>query len=102
MLYLISQVTMKIIGDFVFLIISKKLKKGKYKAVIDSSFKNGNLEFGVKKIPGSTKKEFLISSYLCHPSMANNELSGPLVMLGIYDYLKSLRIENIIIFFNQS
>ncbi len=71
--------------------IKKKLKKGKYKAVIDSSFKNGNLEFGVKKIPGSTKKEFLISSYLCHPSMANNELSGPLVMLGIYNYLKNFK-----------
>tara|TARA_B110000858_G_C17806855_1_gene478539 strand:+ start:2559 stop:3863 length:1305 start_codon:yes stop_codon:yes gene_type:complete len=63
----------------------KKLKPGKYHAVINSSFVDGHLEFGVKKIPGKTNKDFLISSYLCHPSMANNELSGPLVMVGLYN-----------------
>ena len=69
----------------------KRLKKDKYRAVIDASFHNGSLEYGVKKIYGSTKKDFLISSYLCHPSMANNELSGPLVMLGVYDNLKKYK-----------
>lgn len=67
----------------------KKLKPGFYKAFIDSYFKNGNLLIGEKILKGDTNKEFLISSYLCHPSMANNELSGPLVLLGLYEKIKS-------------
>ena len=49
----------------------------------------GNLLIGEKTLKGSSKKDFLISSYLCHPSMANNELSGPLVLLGLYAKIKS-------------
>ncbi len=67
----------------------KKLKDVKYKVVIDSYFKNGNVINGVSKISGKTKKTILISTYLCHPSMANNELSGPLTMLGLYKKIKS-------------
>ena len=66
----------------------KKLKLGNYKAVIKSKFKSGNLVLGEKVLKGSIKKDFLISSYLCHPSMANNELSGPLVLLGLYHKMK--------------
>ena len=67
----------------------KNLKQGTYKAYIDSYFKKGNLLIGEKTLKGSSKKDFLISSYLCHPSMANNELSGPLVLLGLYAKIKS-------------
>lgn len=66
----------------------KKLKPGNYKAVIKSKFKKGNLLLGEKILKGSSKKDFLISSYLCHPSMANNELSGPLVLLGLFHKIK--------------
>ena len=65
-----------------------KLKPGNYKAVIKSEFKNGNLIVGEKILKGNSNKDFLISSYLCHPSMANNELSGPLVLLGLYEKIK--------------
>ena len=37
---------------------------------------------------GKSKKTILISSYLCHPAMANNELSGPLVLIGLYNKIK--------------
>jgi len=67
----------------------KKLKPGYYKAVIDSNFKKGNLVVGEKTLKGKTNKDFIISSYLCHPSMANNELSGPLVLLGLFEKIKS-------------
>lgn len=67
----------------------KKLKPGKYKAFINSYFKKGKLIVAEKKLKGKSNKDFLISSYICHPSMANNELSGPLVLLGLYKIIKS-------------
>ncbi len=66
-----------------------KMKKGKYKVFIDSSLKKGNLELSHALIKGKSKKEILFSSYVCHPSMANNELSGPVLLNAILDYVKS-------------
>ena len=42
-------------------------------------------------IPGKSKKEILISTNICHPSMANNELSGIVVAMGISKYLKKFK-----------
>ena len=58
----------------------KRLKKGIYKVYINSKLdENGVLNYADLVIPATikSKDEVLISSYLCHPSMANNELSGP-------------------------
>jgi len=71
----------------------KKLIKKKYKdsdmfkVKIDSNFnKKGSLTYGEILIPGKSKKEILISTYICHPQMANNELSGPLVTIALAKY----------------
>ena len=66
----------------------KKLKKGNYKVVINSAFKKGFVKNGLAKIKGSSNKIVLLSSYLCHPSMANNELSGVLALLGLYEKME--------------
>ncbi len=67
----------------------KKLKKGDYKVVIKSSFnKNGHLVYNDTILPGKSKKQILLTSYLCHPQMANNELSGPLLLSYLYKILK--------------
>lgn len=66
----------------------KKLPSGNYDAVINSSLKKGTMELMHAKIKGKSKKEIFFSSYVCHPSMANNELSGPVVLNAIMLYLK--------------
>ena len=65
-------------------------KDQKYHAFIDSTLENGSLTYGELILEGQSKKEILISTYICHPSMANNELSGPSVSVHLAKYLLSL------------
>jgi aminopeptidase-like protein len=60
----------------------KKLdKNSKFKVVIDSNIdENGSMTYGELIIPGETSEEIFISSYICHPQMVNNELSGVAVL----------------------
>jgi aminopeptidase-like protein len=66
------------------------LKKGIYHVFIDSDIKPGVLNYGELILPGTTEKEVLLSTYVCHPSMANNELSGPVVTVAMAQWLMSL------------
>lgn len=66
----------------------KKLPEGKYRVFINSNFKKGNLKIAHAIIKGALKKEIFFSSYICHPSMANNELSGPVLLNAIIKYIK--------------
>ncbi len=65
--------------------------EGKYKIVIDSTLQNGSLTYGHLLLKGKSEKEILLSSYLCHPSMANNELSGPLALAALYTKIAALK-----------
>jgi aminopeptidase-like protein len=65
----------------------KMPKTGIYRVHIDSTLTNGSLTYGELIIPGKTGKEILISTYVCHPGMAVNELSGPLVTALLYKKL---------------
>ena len=47
-----------------------------YDVFIDSSFTEGTLSIGELIIRGKSKKEYLISTYICHPALANDNLSG--------------------------
>lgn len=68
----------------------------KYRVVIDSTLDpNGVLNYADITIPGNLEggrgfKEILFTSYVCHPSMANNELSGIAVAVEAAKYIKSL------------
>jgi len=65
----------------------------KFKIVINSNLnKKGDLNYGELILKGKSKKEILISTYICHPSMANNELSGPIVSMGLINYFKNKKL----------
>lgn len=66
-----------------------KLKDDTYEIYIDSTLEPGNLTYGDIVIPGKTKKEILFTTYICHPSMANNELSGPVIAIYLAKMLSS-------------
>lgn len=64
------------------------LPEGNYKVFIDSKLEDGELHLIEAKLKGRSKKEIFFSSYLCHPSMANNELSGPVLVNELITYIK--------------
>ena len=72
----------------------KYLKNDKFKILIDSRFNNrGSLYYGELFLKGESKKEVLISTYICHPSMANNELSGPIVAMALIKYFSGKKLK---------
>jgi aminopeptidase-like protein len=50
-----------------------------YEVLIDAEHKPGSMTYGELLIPGSSSKEYLITTYICHPSLANENLSGPVM-----------------------
>jgi aminopeptidase-like protein len=68
----------------------QKLQDGNYRCVIKSTLEKGSLTFAEVVLPGADPREILISTYADHPSMANNELSGPLVAVAIGRWLSKI------------
>lgn len=68
----------------------ESLKEGDYRVVIKSALFDGVLNYGEVIIRGRTEKEVLLSTYVCHPSMANNELSGPVVTTALAEAIKKI------------
>lgn len=62
----------------------QQLPPGTYRAIIETEFVDGSLPVAHATLPGDSEREVLLTSYVCHPSLANNELSGPLVLAALY------------------
>lgn len=64
---------------------------GEYEVFIDSELKDGSLTVGEYVVKGESTKEFLISTYICHPSLANDNLSGPILTAFLGRELSEMR-----------
>ncbi len=70
-----------------------KLREGDYEVCIDSTLSDGHLSYGECFLPGRSSDEVLISCHACHPSLANDNLSGLTVAAALARHLsaRSLR-----------
>ena len=67
------------------------LKPGRYHMYIDSSLIEGNLTYGEVVLPGKSSEEIFFSTYICHPSMANNECSGPALSAELIRFVQDMK-----------
>jgi len=63
------------------------LTDGIYRVRIDASHVPGAVDYGQLVLPGRSQREVLFSTYCCHPAMANNELSGPVLAVALAQWL---------------
>lgn len=63
------------------------LRNGTYEVFIDASLEPGYITYGEYFIPGKTKEEVLFSAHICHPSLANDNLSGICLLVYLAKYL---------------
>ena len=63
-----------------------------YEVKIDSKLSNGNLSYGEFLIVGKSKKEILFSTYFCHPSQCNDNLSGVAMLIFLGKYMENLQL----------
>jgi aminopeptidase-like protein len=66
------------------------LTDGEYEVFIDASLEDGHLTYGEYFLQGKTADEFLISTHICHPSLANDNLSGIALAVFLGKHLSAL------------
>jgi aminopeptidase-like protein len=65
---------------------------GEYEVCIDASLEPGSLTYGESHIPGESTDEILISCHVCHPSLANDNLSGIAIAAALGQHLSRLSL----------
>jgi aminopeptidase-like protein len=59
------------------------LTDGDYHVVVDATLEDGSLTSGEVNLPGASESEFLITTHVCHPALANDNLSGVALLWAI-------------------
>jgi aminopeptidase-like protein len=70
----------------------RELADDEYDVLIDSSLENGHLTYGEFCVKGKTEDEVLISTHVCHPSLANDNLAGIAVAVALAQHLSRLSL----------
>ncbi len=66
----------------------QQLKPGDYRVQIDSSLQPGALTYGELLLPGTSNREMLVFTHACHPSLANDNLSGLVTAAALAQWLE--------------
>ncbi len=67
------------------------MRDGEYEVMIDASLEDGHLSYGEFVLPGETEEEILLTTHICHPSLANDNLSGIAVLTHLARYLQRVQ-----------
>lgn len=70
--------------------VVESLSEGEYEVCIDSRLENGNLTYAEHLVRGSERGEVLISTHICHPSLADDNLSGNVVAAFLARMLRDI------------
>jgi aminopeptidase-like protein len=70
----------------------ESLPDGNYHVVIDATLEDGSLTSGEVTLPGETDFEFLLTTHVCHPALANDNLSGVVLLWAIARALASQQL----------
>lgn len=68
----------------------RSLGPGSYRVRIDATLAPGHLDLALAALGPEGAPEILFTSYVCHPAMANNELSGPVILALLYRALSGV------------
>lgn len=66
----------------------ERLEEGVYEVRIAAEHRAGQMSYGEHVIPGRTRREFLLSAHICHPSLANDNCSGLAVLTQLAKTLR--------------
>ncbi len=67
------------------------LAPGEYEVVVDTTLEDGSLTYGEAYLPGDEPGEILLTTHVCHPSMANDNSSGIAVLTELGRLLSGVR-----------
>jgi aminopeptidase-like protein len=70
----------------------EQLPDGEYEAVIDSSLSDGSVSYAEAHVQGDLADEVLFSTYACHPSLCNDNLSGVVLTAALAKHLRPMRL----------
>jgi aminopeptidase-like protein len=68
----------------------ERLEDGEYEVVVDGTLEDGFLSYGECLVPGAAAEEFLVTAHVCHPSLANDNVSGIVVAAALAAFLREV------------
>lgn len=72
----------------------ERLPEGEYEVCIDTTLEAGHMTYAEAVVPGATDDEVLLTGYACHPSLANDNLSGIVLLTMLARLLGELRLRH--------